>query len=138
MKLKTKRPLNNPFTEADAKSAVLYVLNKYGKDWAKVFEQVYRKETAHFTSLQFKLTGSAGMEVGKWAGKVPTEFVKIIENGPGKEKSFLKWNSTIDFAEYWIQYALRWDGNWARWYSTNATLQNQYRSDSLKVTTRYV
>ncbi len=47
----------------DVKNALAKVSQKYGTDFARKLEQLYRIETGHFTSGQWKKTLSPGMEI---------------------------------------------------------------------------
>lgn len=51
------------FTEADIKAALKKIYDQYGREKTTKLEALYRNETAHFTSGQFKGTFSPGMEV---------------------------------------------------------------------------
>ena len=51
-------------TELEIKAALEKVSSVYGLNHAKRLEQLYRNETSHFKSGNFKVTLSAGMEVG--------------------------------------------------------------------------
>ncbi|SAK98269.1 EF hand domain-containing protein [Caballeronia catudaia] len=53
----------NDFTEEDAKRALRHILDKYGREIAEVVERMYRTETRHFQSMQFRRCGTGGMEV---------------------------------------------------------------------------
>lgn len=52
----------NLFTYADAEDALRIIFDKYGYDMAVVIERMYRDETGHFKSLQYKNCGTGGME----------------------------------------------------------------------------
>jgi hypothetical protein len=129
---------NGIYTEAAAKDAILK-LAKTNPTNAKIIERIYRWETAHFTSKQFKLTGSAGMEIGKWEGlPANVKSVPLIENGTGKTKNFIVWRSCYDFVLYLSAYIDRYNGNWARWYSTDPTNQTIYRNKVNSVKNRFI
>lgn len=49
------------FTYADAENALRFIFNKYGYDMAVVIERMYRDETGHFNSLQYKNCGTGGI-----------------------------------------------------------------------------
>lgn len=116
------------FTEENAKHAVLKVAEKHGTGLAQVVEKIYRAETKHFKSTQFQLTGSAGMESGKWFGLPSNVTTKdFIDNHDGHNGHFIVWQSCDDFAEYLAQYILRHEGNYACWNSLNPAIQDHYR-----------
>lgn len=54
---------NNGFTENDGKEALKVIYDKYGKDMDIIIERMYRDETRHFKSGQYKACGTGGMEV---------------------------------------------------------------------------
>lgn len=51
------------YTLDDAKEALKIIYDKYGEEMAMTIEKMYRSETAHFSSGQYKHTGTGGMEV---------------------------------------------------------------------------
>lgn len=117
------------FTPEDAENALLTMAGKYGKERAQLLEKILRHETAHFKSGQYKRGGSAGMEDGKWfnlpAGSYST--YQMRDNLTGYLATFIKWNSVLSFLEYLNDYIDRYNGNWARWNSTNESKQAEYR-----------
>ncbi len=129
------------FTIQDGKNAIQTVKNKYGVDMAKRVEQMMRLETTHFTSKQYRLTGSAGMEVGKWSN-IPTGategFIEMDDiHKPGIEK-FIVWKSPTDFALYLAEYIKRYNGNFSRWNALDPTLQKEYAVKVNSVTPKFV
>ncbi|WP_163400377.1 M23 family metallopeptidase [Flavobacterium fluviatile] len=123
-----------------------------GKDILIIVEKMYRLETFHFTSEQYEYCGTGGMEsfgsapyygwdsslftkqpLGIWSafegkglsGKGGNEQVTT------KQKEFVKLPSVIVGMEYKIKYIIKYEGNYARWYNTNADKQEKY-IESLK------
>lgn len=137
---KTKKKGKKMFTENDAKEAILFIADKYGVDMARTIEKMMRLETAHFTSEQYKKTGTAGMEVGKWAdipkgatnGYIEMDDTKKI----GMEK-FIVWKSVKDFADYLAKYILRYN-NHLRWNALSPDLQAKYELRLRGVKSRFV
>jgi len=125
------------FTEADAMKAIERVSEKYGAELARIVERIFRLETAHFTSLQYRLTGTAGMEAGKWKdlANLPTVTMNDSDKADGADK-FIKWNP-VDFALYLAEYIKRHNGNYARWYSTNSEKQAEYRAKLATIKNRF-
>lgn len=117
------------FTPEDAENALLTIAGKYGKERAQVIERMLRHETAHFKSGQYKRGGSAGMEAGKWFNLPESSYTtfEMRDNLTGKIATFIKWNSVLAFLEYLNEYIDRYNGNWARWNSTNEAKQTEYR-----------
>ena len=127
------------FTPEDAKNGLEMLAETRGKEIAKIAERVMRWETAHFTSKQYKKTGSAGMEIGKWKD-LPTEMqsIPMTENKTGKTKNFIVWGNPYQFLNYFADYVDRWGGNWARWYSTQPAKQAEYRAKVNTVRNRII
>lgn len=129
----------NNFTPEDAKNALEMLAETRGKEIAKIAERVLRWETNHFKSRQYKLTGSAGMEIGKWKDlPAGMESIPMTENKTGKTKRFIVWGSPYSFLNYFADYVQRHNGNWARWYSTKPELQTEYRNKVNTVKNRIV
>lgn len=145
------------FTEHHARKALLYIYNKYGRDIAVIVEKMYRLETTHFTSEQYKNCGTGGMEVhgpSPYYGWDPTTFKKHSEYTPigtwshmegkglsqqggnaqekSKPKVFVKLPSVLAGMEYKAEYIKRYNGNYARWYNANDTSAQEKYRESLK------
>ncbi|EAN4327045.1 hypothetical protein EG703_05395 [Salmonella enterica] len=143
------------YTPSDAKEALRTIYKEYGYDMAKTIEQLYRDETGHFQSTQYKRCGAGGMEV---SGKNPQppgygwneslfsrhpEYSPIgvwwaFENkglsGQGgnqqitsRKKGYIIFPSVLAAMEYKVDYINRNGGNWANWHSRNPTVQEHYR-----------
>lgn len=151
-KLSENMKLGKTFTEADAKPALAKVKAKYGIEMAKLIEKVARWETAHFTSKQYKLTGTGGMEAhgsAPYYGWFAAFFVAnpdyrpvgttaMLENaglsaegGNAQSKSakvFVIMPSVEAWMMFLADYATRYakDGGIARWYSTDKNAQKLY------------
>lgn len=52
----------NLFTYADTEDAFRIIFNKYSHDMAVAIKRMYRNETGHFKSLQYKNCGVGGAE----------------------------------------------------------------------------
>lgn len=134
---KVKR--ENRFTPKDAEDAILYAAEKYGKEFARIFEKIYRHETAHFKSGQYVSTGTPGMEKGRWSGLAPylgNDIDFSTHNDPKKGATdFVVWkrplNSFVDFFHNFIRD--KRGGNWAAWNTLNPERQQAYRERVLKV-----
>jgi hypothetical protein len=136
-----KKGSKKMFNETDAKNAILFINNKYGYDMAKIIEKMMRLETGHFTSVQYKKTGTAGMELGKWANIPKGATNGYIEmddtHKPGIQK-FIVWKSVTDFAEYLAEYILKYNGNYLRWNGTDKNLQAEYNNRLKGVKNQFV
>jgi hypothetical protein len=151
------------FNEADAKAALRVIYDKYGADMATIIERMYRDETAHFRSLQYVKCGTGGMEAfGEppyygWDSSffsqhpefTPTGLWEAFENkgmsGQGgnkqvtdKKKRFIIFPSVLGGMEYKAFYINKHNGNWARWHSTNTTIQSTYKKHLENIRPRYV
>jgi hypothetical protein len=127
------------------KLAAMKALKVYPKAIVENCEKIYRLETNHFKSGQFKGTYSPGME--KFSDKFPygwTTINKILwsknpefkpiglktftENGTGKQKTFLQFRN-IEGGVFTLCAFLQYFGNNAgRWFSLDADLQAQYNA----------
>lgn len=116
-------------------------------------ERIFRLETAHFKSGQFKRTYSPGMEVHgparsgtsvfgwnvrNFAGnsKYPTTFIEMPENQTGIKKKFIKFDNLTDSVRTLANY-INYYGNPARWYSTAPDLQASYLAKLSKINPKY-
>jgi len=129
------------FNESDAESAILKIADLKGSARAKLLEKILRAETAHFTSNQYKLTGSAGMEIGNWQD-LPKQHILgyiIIDDSKkaGLEK-FIVWDSVYEFLLYLSDYIDRYNGKFERWNSLDPVLQANYKKLVNSVTARFV
>lgn len=120
------------FTIQDAEKALRELAELKGKERAQLIERILRWETNHFKSKQYKLTGSAGMEDGKWVGLKQGSYttIQMLDNHPHKVtnpmRTFIKWNNVLDFCLYLSDYIDRHKGNFGRWNSTNEAKQQVY------------
>jgi hypothetical protein len=131
------------FTEKDAENAIKAVKDLKGIDRARLIEKMLRLETRHFKSKQFKLSGSAGMEDGKWKGLNPNSYTtfKMNDNhltGALRERTFIKWNNVLDFCLYLSDYIDRYDGNFGRWNSIIPEKQNKYMTYVNRMSAKFV
>lgn len=120
-----KNKHNGMFTEQDAKDAILFLAKYKDVERAKLFERLLRLETAHFTTQQYKNTGSAGMEDGAWYNLPPHE-VKTFHDPIKGNRPFIVWHSVTDFAKYWSDYVDRHFGDWAQWNSKDPLAKKVY------------
>ncbi|HGM9954526.1 TPA: hypothetical protein ACKREX_000842 [Providencia stuartii] len=149
------------FTSEDAKDALRIIYEKYGYEIAKIIEQLYRDETRHFKSMQYKKCGAGGMEV---SGKNPqppgygwneslftrhSEYTPVgvwwsFENqgmsGKGgntqvidRKKGYIIFPSVLAAMEYKVDYMNRHNGNWAQWHTRDPVTQENYRNAIMKM-----
>ena len=120
------------FTRIDAETALKEIQILKGTERAKLIEKIIRLETNHFSSKQYALSGSAGMEQGAWHGIDESKFstFQMKDNhltGAKQMRTFIKWNSVLDFCIYLSDYIDRHKGNYARWNSMMPERQEAYR-----------
>jgi hypothetical protein len=120
------------FTSKDAEISLLEVKKLKGIEKAQLIEKILRLETNHFRSKQYAISGSAGMEMGAWKGIDESKFstFQMKDNhltGEKQMRTFIKWNSVLDFCLYLSDYIDRYNGNYARWNSMNLERQESYR-----------
>jgi len=70
------------YTLYDAIEGLKRIEREYGKEIAKRVEQIYRFETAHFRSVQYRRTGSAGR---LWTGSGNRWCVYVLETPAGNK-----------------------------------------------------
>lgn len=140
-----------PITNEALLKAFKNLKTEFGTDIAKNVERMYRLETAHFKSSQFKKTYSAGMERFSeefpfgWGNEL-RNFVKeypeygteeefstlpFTESKTGKKKYFVKFPS-LEAAIMFLGYVMKQRKNNAgSWYSTKEESQKRY-NDTIK------
>lgn len=147
------------FTITDAKEALRVIYDRHGKDMAIIVERMYRDETAHFKSKQYINTGTGGMEVfgsAPYYGwdsnlftKAPIGTWSAFENkgmsGQGgntqvtdKKKVFIVFPTVLSAMEFKVAYINKYNGNYARWHSTNTTVQANYKKALQGIIPRFV
>lgn len=131
------------YNEKDAVEGLAAVRSKYGVQMASIIEKMYRLETNHFKSEQYKRTGTGGMEAGKWQ-ELPALGYKIKDlptiamhdaNTADGEDLFIVFPSVKDAMFYKAEYILRYDGNYARWYSLDSGAQQNYMASLANIST---
>lgn len=106
-------------------------------------ERIFRLETSHFKSKQFRETYSPGMEKHginyPWGWVTPSKlwdkepstkpigFLTMPENKTGIRKTFLKFPSLYASMKTLAVYLVKYDNNAARWYSLDGMAQQRYR-----------
>lgn len=164
---KPPQPPSKPqsYTAQDAKVALTKVYDQEGEATATTVERIYRLETNHFKSKQFKLTGTGGMESHAKTNPygwykpfftanpqyTPLGTTGLFE-GPGmsgkggnaqvtdKQKQFVIMPSVEAGMMFLVDYSKRNanDGGFARWYSTDAAKQEIYLNSLLNIKPRFV
>lgn len=145
-------------TEEKIKKAFEEASDKYGADIARTAERIYRKETAHFTSIQFLKGFSPGMEAHGdsfpwgWTSMadfwrknnkyMPVGMYSMAENDGlhdqgGKVKRFLKFPSVKAAVFSLCVFLEKYNNNGGRWYSTNYLRQRDYNNSLLNIKTHY-
>lgn len=151
-KVETMQKMGKTFNIDDAKAGLLKVAQVYGKAVAAEIEKVARFETAHFTSRQYQLTGTGGMEAhgnAPYYGWFAPFFIAnpdytpigttallegkglSIEGGTAQNKNakaFVIMPSTEAWMMFLANYRERYkaEGGIARWYSKDTAQQKLY------------
>ena len=137
--------------QKDVIRALSDIIKKYGRQSAEIVEQLFRLETAHFTSVQWKVCNTAGMEVfakefpygwstlKKYAdqnGLKASDFstYTMTENRTGKQKTFIVFpNAYTSFM--FVAFLLNSRGwNAGSWYSTDPIKQMTYMAKLTAIT----
>lgn len=127
------------FTVQDAKDAILKLEKVKGSKRAALIERMARLETGHFTSGQYKRTGSAGMEKGKWPGiSSKVSYYRARDNQDNRLVDFIIWDNVYDFMIYLSDYIDRHGGDWARWNSRNIYRKNDYKRKVKAVKNKWI
>ena len=148
-------------TDNDILEALKKVKEVYGLDHAKRVEQLFRNETAHFKSGNFKVTLSTGMEIAPtktaypygWTSLVdfwtinpqykPTETFSQVENTSTLLKSrgartFIVFPS-IEASMMTVAHLIKIRGNnFGAWFSKNAVQQLAYVKELDKIKVRLI
>lgn len=134
-------------TPAELRAALKFILDRYGRETAKKVEQLYRWETRHFESRQYKKTFTPGMEPSPqtnnvfpygWSSlkayaqqnNIPASAFYLAgpftEGGTGRQKKFVGFpnvKTAMDFVVFMIN---RRGGNWGKWFSLEPTAAANY------------
>lgn len=155
---RVKEAKNQVITDAVLKEAFEAAAKKYGTDKARTAEKMFRLETAHFKSGQFKKTFSPGQEIPDkiksfpygWTSmrKIweenpelsPVGYVVMQENaGAQADKNvdrFIKYPSmkaaVFSICEYLNIYPA------GRWYSTDFAKQGKYEEKLSKIKNKFI
>ncbi|UII28971.1 M23 family metallopeptidase [Fulvivirga maritima] len=154
--------INKNYTIDDAEKALKHIYDKYGEEMSIIIERMYRDETAHFTSLQYRKTGTGGMEAHGaapyygWSSNFftlnpdfePIGLTSFFE-GKGKsglggnqqvknrKKHFIVMPSVIAAMEYKAYYIKKYNGDYARWHSTEETAKKAYQKYLEKISPKF-
>lgn len=147
---------NRPITTGMINDAFQDCIDIYGAEMSRKVEKVFRLESAHFTSGQFRKTYSAGMTAVKdkpffpfgWSSLAtwvnlnpelaqPSDFYLVPMSDAGNPVKFIGFpnlESSVLFTAYMIE---KRGGNPATWHSTDLARQQEYnrRLSSISTTT---
>ncbi len=151
------------FDLEDAKSGLRKIFDDHGREMAIIIERMYRWETSHFKSGQYKLTGTPGMEASgpapyygwdstffsSYPEYTPMGLIYMMEgrglSGVGgnpqdteNAKRFVVFPSVEGAMKYLANFIIRYNGNYARWFSIQASRQRLYRQKLNGVVPRIV
>ncbi|WP_144893771.1 hypothetical protein [Flavobacterium tiangeerense] len=151
------------YTPKDAEDALFLLYKHFGVEISKAVEMIFRSETGHFTSDQYILSGTGGMEsFGRppyygWYETFFTKYPKFkplgitsLYEGEGiskkggnaqiknRPKEFVVMPSVLAAMLFLVDFIIRHDGNWARWHSIKKEKQEAYRKSMIGVIPRFV
>lgn len=144
-------------TPENIKNSFKKIFDTYGYEKTKRLEQMFRNESGHFKSGQFKKSFSPGMEsvpnnapsvypfgwksLDKFAKKYgykPEQFYQtetLTEGGTGKPKRFVGFPSLFS-AMLFVMFLIENRGwNFGKWFSFDETLAANYNSKLDKIKT---
>jgi hypothetical protein len=138
---------NKEYTATDFETIVPDLVKEFGIDITYFVESIYRLETRNFDSLQYKKTGTPGMEAhglpptygwykpffDRYPEFLPIGVYPMRENNTGIIKPFLIMPSVRAGAFFLGDYIRRWN-NPLRWFSTNPEAQQRYLASLRNVT----
>lgn len=138
-----------PITDENIKEALRKIFNEFGREKTEKLEQLYRKETGHFRSGQFKGGASPGMEPSPntnrtfpygWkslqqfseAYNIPASAFYITgpytEGGTGKQKFFVGFPNVYT-AMLFVMYVISKRGwNFGKWRAFDETISTNYNN----------
>lgn len=147
-----RRPKQSKNMEDLAKAAILAVSKKYGQDAAEVLEKLYRLETDHFKSGNFREAKGAGMEattaafpygwsLAKFWNANPTYrpngVIRRKENQTGKTKMFITFPTVIAGVMTAAEVLRGRNWNAGAWYSNNEADRARYNAAISKIKSRF-
>ena len=150
------QPISNDTSTQDEKQqAFVNLKNNFGLEFAKKIEQLFRWETGHFTSDQFKEGFSPGMVATKttypfgWASL--DEFNKqnsidgrrygigrtfVVKGKNFRYVKFPNFTTAVNFVSWFIRN--KRGGVVQKWNSLDTTASNKYLSDLNTIKTHFV
>ena len=151
--------IENELRPESIKNALATIKQRHGREVAKRVEQLYRKETRHFESGQFKKTLSPGMEPAPQTNSVfpfgwnslrifasqnnlnANQFYiagPFTEGGTGRQKKFIGFPNLVTAMEFLVFMINRRGGNWGKWYSLNEADAARYQNSLNQISTPIV
>ena len=156
-----KAPASNvntmPLTDENIKDALKKIFDQYGREKTEKLEQLFRKETAHFTSGQFRGGFSPGMEPSPntnrifpygWsslknfsdANSIPYSSFYITgpytEGGTGRQKYFVGFPNVYT-AMLFVMYVISRRGwNFGKWRAFDETISSNYNASLNRIIPR--
>lgn len=129
-------------------------LNSFSPDIVRNAERIFRLESNHFKSGQYKGTLSPGMEKfsdsypygWKTLDKIfwsknpkykPTGLKTYTENGTGIKKTFIQFPNLTASVMTLCAFLQYYGNNPGRWFSLNPDSQNRYNESIKKITPTY-
>jgi hypothetical protein len=153
----TKAP-KKELTEADIKAALKRIYDQYGREKTTKLEALYRNESAHFTSGQFKDTYSPGMEISPQTNTVfpfGWSSLKIFadnnnipyssffasqnftEGGTGRQKKFVGFPDLYTAMKFVMFTIERRNWNFGKWAAFDDQIAADYNAYLERIRTPY-
>lgn len=148
---KKVKVMANYYTEKDFAAAIGALKSEFPAEILRTVERIYRLETRNFDSLQYKKTGTPGMEAHGAAfpygwllfergwkenpASAPTGMLKMAESGTNISKPFLIFSAVIYPVRNLAQYVNTYGAG--RWYSTKPDMQAVYIKRLNNIQTKY-
>jgi hypothetical protein len=158
-KAMSNQNIESELTPDNIRNSLAIIKQRHGREIAKRVEQLYRKETRHFQSGQFKGTLSPGMEPSPQTNSVfpfGWNSLKLFaqqnnigsgsfflagpytEGGTGRQKKFIGFPDLVTAMEFLIFMINRRGGNWGKWYSLNESDATRYQNSLNQISTPIV
>lgn len=148
---------NMPVPDANISNALKRIFDQFGREKTEKLEQLYRKETAHFKSGQFKGGYSPGMEpspntnrtfpygwtsLKKFADAYSIPYTSFYITGPyteggtGKQKFFVGFPDLYTSMLFVMYVIGRRGWNFGKWRAFDETISSNYNASLNRIIPR--
>lgn len=153
----TSTNTNMAVTDANISNALKRIFDEFGREKTEKLEQLYRKETAHFKSGQFKGGYSPGMEpspntnrtfpygwtsLKKFADAYSIPYTSFYITGPyteggtGKQKFFVGFPDLYTSMLFVMYVIGRRGWNFGKWRAFDETISSNYNASLNRIIPR--